>query len=101
MTDYSYLYNTKRWKQIRRLQLEQDPLCIMCEEQGKLTPATVCDHIVPHKGDITLFTSGPFQSLCKLHHDSTKQRQEHDGIIRGGRADGTPTDPRHHWARGN
>ena len=48
----------------------------MCLDDGVVTPATICDHIVPHKRDQERFWSGPFQSLCKPHHDSTKQRQE-------------------------
>ena len=41
--------------------------------------ASVCDHIVPHKGNKELFFAGPFQSLCKKCHDGTKQRLEKSG----------------------
>lgn len=69
----------------------------MCEKQGKLTLATVCDHIEPHKGDTTKFYAGPFQSLCASHHNSSKQREEKSGVMVGGFKDGTPIDPLHHW----
>jgi 5-methylcytosine-specific restriction protein A len=97
MTDYAYLYNSKRWRAIRRHHLAEQPLCVMCEEQGQITQATVCDHIIPHRGDIHLFVHGPFQSLCKVHHDSTKKIQETSGIMRGGSLDGQPIDVNHHW----
>jgi hypothetical protein len=43
----------------------------------------VCDHVDPHRGDPVKFFDGPFQSLCKWHHDSVKQAIENarDGAI--------------------
>jgi 5-methylcytosine-specific restriction enzyme A len=51
----------------------------------------VCDHVTPHKGDLVRFWSGPFMSLCKLHHDSTKQREDNGKVIVGADAEGWPT----------
>jgi 5-methylcytosine-specific restriction protein A len=71
------LYNTGRWKRLRQAQLEREPVCRMCRDAGRATKAAVCDHIEPHRGDVAKFWAGPFQSLCKRHHDSDKQRLEH------------------------
>jgi hypothetical protein len=71
---YHRWYKTARWQKLRAKHLKSEPLCRMC--LPNYTPANVCDHIEPHKGDATKFWSGPFQSLCKRHHDSTKQSQE-------------------------
>lgn len=95
--EYHYLYNSHRWRKIRKAHLEAYPLCVMCEGQGHVTLASVCDHIEPHKGDEELFYNGPFQSLCKLHHDSTKQRMEHYSRELGGNDQGEPLDRRSHW----
>ena len=39
-------------------------------KEGKLTPATVVDHIVPHRGDPRLFWDEKnWQPLCKECHD--------------------------------
>jgi 5-methylcytosine-specific restriction enzyme A len=73
---YRRWYKTSRWQKLRAQQLKSEPLCRMCLVQHHYTPANVCDHIEPHKGDPIKFWSGPFQSLCKRHHDSTKQSQE-------------------------
>lgn len=60
---------------------------------GYATEATVIDHIVPHKGDPELFFDPDnLQSLCKSHHDSTKQREELGQIV-GCDAMGNPP----HW----
>jgi 5-methylcytosine-specific restriction enzyme A len=72
-------YNTSRWQRLRLLQLEAHPLCKFCEDRGQVTPANVCDHVEPHKGDLAKFWQGPFQSLCKRCHDSDKQRMERGG----------------------
>jgi hypothetical protein len=69
-------YKTARWRQIRAAQLREHRLCRMCMEAGQITQATVCDHRMPHRGDEARFWAGPFDSLCKAHHDSTKQAEE-------------------------
>jgi hypothetical protein len=48
----------------------------MCEKAGRLTPATVADHIERHNGDYDRFWHGRLQSLCASCHSSEKQRQE-------------------------
>lgn len=73
------LYGTARWQAVRAHQLAREPLCRLCRAEDRITPATVCDHVEPHRGDVTLFWHGPFQSLCKPHHDGAKQREEQAG----------------------
>ena len=69
----------------------------MCEEQGKVTLANVVDHIIPHRGNEYAFFSGPFQSLCYAHHNSTKQKMEKREVEIGGDVDGQPIDKNSHW----
>lgn len=97
-SDWHHLYDTKRWKARRLYQLGIEPLCRLCQERGVLTPATIADHIVPHRGDVTMFFEGELQSLCKRCHDGTKQHQERTGVLRGCDAQGKPLDPGHHWS---
>lgn len=78
---YRKLYRTARWKRVRADQLTRHPLCQMCAAQGRVTAATVCDHINPNdKMDPELFFTGPKQSLCDAApwrcHSSRKQRDE-------------------------
>jgi 5-methylcytosine-specific restriction endonuclease McrA len=61
-----------RWSKARRTFLDKHPNCAIC---GK--PASVVDHIEPHKGDKAKFwNSQNWQSLCSHHHNSTKQSLE-------------------------
>lgn len=62
-------YNTA-WRKASKGYLTQHPFCIRCLSKGIHTPATVVDHIKPHKGNKTLFwDSSNWQALCKRCHD--------------------------------
>lgn len=59
-----------KWRRARKRFLRSHPLCANCLSQGLLTPATVMDHIVPHRGDHRLFWDEQnWQPLCKACHD--------------------------------
>ena len=61
-----------RWAKVRLAFLNEHPLCVMWDTKN-------------------------FQSLCELHHNSTKQRIEKSGKVIGCNADGIPLDPNSHW----
>jgi 5-methylcytosine-specific restriction protein A len=59
-----------RWRAYRKQYLAQHPLCTPCQEEGRLTPATVVDHIRAHKGDQVLFWDPTnHRAVCAPHHD--------------------------------
>jgi 5-methylcytosine-specific restriction enzyme A len=84
-----------RWKNRARHQLAIHPLCRYCMERGIVTPATIADHVEPHRGDINKFWLGELQSLCKNCHDSGKKAEEQRGYRIDIGADGWPLDPNH------
>lgn len=58
-----------RWQRYRLKFLERNVLCVMCQAQGKVTAATVVDHIVDHRGNQALFWAPDnHQALCKPCH---------------------------------
>jgi len=73
-------YKTARWQKRRAAQLASEPLCAICLAAGRVTAATVADHIEPHRGDPVKFWEGALQSLCDEApwrcHSSVKQREE-------------------------
>jgi 5-methylcytosine-specific restriction enzyme A len=86
-------YATRRWQSQRASQLEAEPFCRFCLDAGDRVRATVADHIKPHRGDAALFWDARnLQSLCRLHHGSTKARQERRGVTIGCGVDGWPLD---------
>ena len=59
------------WRESREWFLNAKPSCVKClEHKGQNIPATVVDHIVPHRGDMRLFwDQSNWQALCKKCHD--------------------------------
>lgn len=69
-----------RWRKARRAFLSENPLCKTCEARDVVTEATVVDHVVPHKGDDTLFWDPKnWQSQCEPCHN-TKTATEDGGF---------------------
>lgn len=58
------------WKKHRDQFLLEHPLCVECRRKGYVMPATVVDHIIPHKGNKDLFwNKSNWQPLCETHHN--------------------------------
>lgn len=88
-------YGLMRWRRKARRQLAEHPLCTMCLQRNVVTPATVADHVSPHKGDHHSFWFGELQSLCAPCHNRSKRFVEFYGYTTDVDAQGWPTDPRH------
>jgi 5-methylcytosine-specific restriction enzyme A len=99
-----------RWRKARAHYLAEHPLCASCQGGGRLTSATVVDHVVPHCGDRQLFWDRDnWQALCKGCHDSKTVRDGRWGRQSWGEQnvrrrygchiDGMPLDPEHPWNR--
>lgn len=66
-----------RWSKASKTHLSRNPLCIGCLALDRVEPATLVDHVDPHHGDPDKFwDTSMWQSACKWHHDSVKQRLE-------------------------
>lgn len=82
--DYHAWYTLPVWtRRLRPQQLVMEPFCRVCArmypagDPRSRTRATVVDHIVPHRGDWSLFVDpSNLQSLCKHHHDQKTAREQ-------------------------
>ena len=90
MSKYSQWYAKPRWREKRTRQLQRQPLCVFCERMGRTTPATIADHIEPHRGDLHKFWHGDLMSLCATCHSSVKQRMENGKAVVQVGLDGWP-----------
>lgn len=64
-----------RWRRARLLFLAENPLCRTCEDSGKITAATVVDHIIPHRGNQALFWNvSNWRATCSACHASKTAR---------------------------
>ena len=82
-------YGTARWQRRRRALFAASPLCAYCQRLGLVVPATIADHVEPHRGDPDKFWHGRLQALCKPCHDGDKQREERGRVVGVG-VDGWP-----------
>jgi 5-methylcytosine-specific restriction protein A len=65
-----------RWRRARAAFLARHPLCAACWAQGRVVPATVVDHLVPHRGDQKLFwDEANWAPACKPCHDRKTARE--------------------------
>jgi 5-methylcytosine-specific restriction enzyme A len=70
------MYNSKAWRTLRRLQIEQYPLCAECLKRDRLTPATVADHIKQARLDeVEFFDQSNLQSLCASCHNKKSAKE--------------------------
>jgi 5-methylcytosine-specific restriction protein A len=73
---HQLLYDRK-WRKKRAVWLAANPWCENCMDYGKYEPAEDVHHVIPHRGDVRIFNSGPFQSLCHYCHSRiTRQEME-------------------------
>lgn len=74
---HHFLYDKQRWRRVSKLFLKRHPRCgdrpgglppvmSQCRADGRITAASITDHVVPHKGQKQLFWDGRgnYQALC-------------------------------------
>ena len=89
------------WPALRRAFLAAHPLCVECRNLGRVTAATVVDHVVPlAKALDRRLDPSNLQSLCASCHNRHKQRLERSGRVIGCDVNGVPLDPGHDWNAG-
>ena len=67
----------RRWQRYREQFLAQRPWCECDRCKGSYVPASVVDHIVPHKGNRELFWDpNNHQAMAKQCHDRKTARED-------------------------
>lgn len=70
---------TAEWDRARKafLSMGDNCLCLGCRAVGLYVPATVVDHVEPHRGDMERFWRADlWQPCCQWHHVTIKQQLE-------------------------
>lgn len=67
-------YNSREWRALRRAQLEREPHCRFCAEDGRVVAAKVADHIEPRRtAPGKALDIRNLQSLCRSCHSGMKR----------------------------
>ncbi len=61
-------YNSSEWRKKRANYLIEHPFCVECWKYGRLTKATVVDHIIPIRMGGALLEDENLQALCPSCH---------------------------------
>jgi len=77
LVDNSKLYNSRRWRKFRADYLARNPLCVSCQKENKVTPATVLDHVKQVRNGGAEFSEQNVQGLCEHHHAVKSGRERH------------------------
>lgn len=70
-------YQSTAWRKLRKVKLEQDPLCEECLKKGIHTPAKVADHIVSINQGGAVLDIVNLQSLCDRCHNIKSAKESH------------------------
>ena len=68
-------YHSREWKRLRQNYLIENPFCVECRKYGKLTWATVVDHIIPIRQGGPALEESNLQALCASCHGSKSIRE--------------------------
>ncbi len=69
-------YQSRKWRNLRSIKLQMNPICEECERKGIITPAQMVDHIIPiNKGGAPLDLTN-LQSLCNRCHSAKSARDK-------------------------
>lgn len=71
-------YNGKTWRRLRAAVLGASPLCVACESEGLVVPATVVDHIRPINEGGAKLDPANLQTLCETCHNSKSASEGHE-----------------------
>lgn len=64
--DSTRFYNSRRWKLLRQMKLNKNPLCEICLLEGKIQVADMVDHV---DGDFNNNDEDNHMSLCNACHN--------------------------------
>lgn len=100
------VYDTQRWKRLRKLHLSLHPFCEDCLARGKRVLANTVDHKVAISGGGPMYPGHDgLTSYCASCHSRKTARGIEAGAVkskaRGWDADGNPLDDRHPWNGGD
>ncbi len=66
-----------RWDKAISTYKQRHPYCLGCAAVGLRTKTDVVDHVIPHKGNQSVFwDTAAWQPACRHHHDIIKKQLE-------------------------
>lgn len=77
------IYNSERWRRLRKIKFAADPLCEVCKKEGRITPAEDIHHIrsfmtgaTPDQRYALAYDYDNLMSVCKKCHQRIHNEQK-------------------------
>jgi 5-methylcytosine-specific restriction enzyme A len=62
-------YGSMRWQRIRAMKRQANPLCEVCEAEGRMTDAELVHHVTPVREEMSdALLMANLQSVCRACH---------------------------------
>ena len=73
--DHGSWYSNQRWRAFRSWYLSRGPLCVLCEEAGRVSLASELHHVIPRltRPDLA-YSADNMMALCKSCHSRQEKR---------------------------
>jgi 5-methylcytosine-specific restriction protein A len=65
----------RTWQRLRLRYLKENPLCVECKREGRISLAEEVDHITPISAGGSRLDDSNLQSLCGTHHRQKTWRE--------------------------
>lgn len=76
------IYQTERWRRLRAVKVSMNPLCELCEKDGRVTPTEDVHHIQsfmstddPVQRNFLAYDFDNLMSLCKTCHQKVHNKK--------------------------
>jgi len=70
-------YQSPRWRRLRALILQSEPLCRECKRKGLITEAKVLDHILSIRNGGAKLEENNLQPMCHSCHNTKSAKERH------------------------
>ncbi len=70
------IYNSDRWRRLRLIQLNKEPLCEIHKERNEIVGATVVDHKIAIQDGGEAWNEDNLQSLCGPCHNRKSGKEK-------------------------
>jgi len=71
----SDFYNSQKWRRNRGRYIKKNPLCVVCQAEGKINAGHVVDHITPINEGGEKYKWFNLQTMCHSHHNQKSGRE--------------------------
>lgn len=70
-------YNSKLWRDTSKQNLMDNPLCAVCQADGRTKEAALTDHLIPINSGGSFLDSRNHMSMCHGHHNRKSGMERH------------------------